>query len=104
MKNYVQPGNTITIPAPVAVMGGDVLIVGELKGVVAGDAELGMSCDVSVTGVFRLPKVASAFAVGDVAFFDPATKLIVADNTKPRLGVVVADASADAATADVRLG
>lgn len=103
MKNYVQAGNVVTFPVPAAVKGGDVVIVGELRGVASGDADAGTSCDVSLTGVFALPKVASAFSVGDVAHYDATLKLVTADAAKPRLGVVVADATADAATVNVRV-
>ena len=103
MKNYVQVGRVLTVPAPVAVLGGEALVIGDLKGVASGDAEAGASVDLHVEGVFRLPKIASAFAVGDVAHFDPTLKLITADVASPRLGVVVAAALADAATCDVRI-
>ena len=41
MKNYVQPGNTITLTAPYAVTSGDGLLVGAIFGVAAGTAILG---------------------------------------------------------------
>ena len=41
MKNYVQPGNTITLTAPYDVASGDGLLVGSVFGVAAGDAREG---------------------------------------------------------------
>jgi len=38
MKNYVQPGNTITLTAPYAVASGDGLLVGAIFGVASGTA------------------------------------------------------------------
>ncbi len=38
MKNYVQPGNAITLTAPYAVASGDGLLVGSIFGVAAGAA------------------------------------------------------------------
>ena len=38
MKNYVQPGNTITLTAPYAVASGDGLLVGSIFGIAAGAA------------------------------------------------------------------
>jgi predicted RecA/RadA family phage recombinase len=38
MKNFVQPGNTITLTAPYAVASGDGLLVGYIFGVAAGTA------------------------------------------------------------------
>ena len=42
MKNYVQPGNTITLTAPYAVASGDGLLVGSIFGVASGTAALGV--------------------------------------------------------------
>ena len=36
MKNYVQPGNTITLTAPYTVASGDGLLVGSIFGIAAG--------------------------------------------------------------------
>ena len=41
MKNFVQPGNTITLTAPYAVASGDGLLVGSIFGVASGSAALG---------------------------------------------------------------
>ena len=38
MKNYVQPGNTITLTAPYAVVSGEGLLVGSIFGVASGTA------------------------------------------------------------------
>jgi len=40
MKNFVQPGKTITLTAPYAVTSGDGLLVGSVFGVAAGTAAL----------------------------------------------------------------
>lgn len=53
MKNYVQPGNTITLTAPYAVTSGDGLLV----------------------GIFDLKKVASqAWSAGDKVYWDNTNK------------------------------
>ena len=68
MKNYVQPGNTITLTAPYAVTSGDGLLVGSIFGVAAGNAILGDPVETAVEGVYDLKKVASqAWAAGDLA-------------------------------------
>ena len=59
MKNYVQPGNTITLAAPYAVTSGDGLLVGSIFGVAAGDAANAETVEVALTGVFDLKNVAS---------------------------------------------
>jgi|GEM_PF-4444391 len=33
MKNYIQPGDSITVPAPADVKSGDLVVVGDLFGV-----------------------------------------------------------------------
>lgn len=47
MKNYVQPGNTITLTAPDTVASGDGLIVGSIFGVAA----IGESVETALVGV-----------------------------------------------------
>ena len=48
MKNFVQPGSTITLTAPYAVASGDGLLVGAIFGVAAGDAANLPSFDVTI--------------------------------------------------------
>ncbi|KZE33147.1 DUF2190 family protein [Chelatococcus daeguensis] len=75
MKNYVQPGNTITLTAPYAVVSGDGLLVGSIFGVAAGSAALGETVGASLVGVFDLKKVASqAWAAGDKVYWDNTNK------------------------------
>lgn len=75
MKNYVQPGNTITLTAPYAVASGDGLLVGSIFGVASGDAANGTSVEAALVGVFDLKKVASqAWAVGDKVYWDNTNK------------------------------
>ncbi|WP_455565849.1 DUF2190 family protein [Paenirhodobacter populi] len=59
MKNFVQPGNTITLTAPYAVAFGDGLLVGSIFGVAAGTVALGESVEVALTGVFDITKIGS---------------------------------------------
>ncbi len=71
MKNYVQPGNTITLTAPYAVSSGDGLLVGSIFGVATGTAALGEAVEAALTGVYDLKKVASqAWAAGDKVYWD----------------------------------
>ncbi len=91
MKNYVQPGNTITLTAPYDVASGDGLLVGSIFGVAAGDAESGATVEAALTGVFDLTKVGSqAWAVGDKVYWDDTNKrctTVATDNTL--IGVAV---------------
>jgi len=85
MKNYVQPGNTITLAAPYAVASGDGLLVGAIFGVASGAAALGEPVEAALVGVFDLTKVGSqAWAAGAKVYWDNTNKrctTVATDNT-----------------------
>ena len=91
MKNYVQPGNTITLTAPYAVASGDGLLVGAIFGVAAGDAASGATVETALVGVFDLTKIGSqAWTVGAKVYWDDTNKrctTVATDNTL--IGVAV---------------
>lgn len=91
MKNYVQPGNTLTLSAPYAVTSGDGLLVGSIFGVAAGDAASGATVETALTGVFDLTKIGSqAWTVGAKVYWDDTNKrctTVATDNTL--IGVAV---------------
>ena len=91
MKNYVQPGNTITLTAPYAVASGDGLLVGSIFGVAAGTAAIGEAVEAALTGVYDLKKVASqAWAAGDKVYWDNTAKEATKTTTSNTLiGVAV---------------
>ena len=105
MKNYVQPGDTLTIPAPATVAAGGVVIAGNVKGIAAGDAESGDSVDVVTRGVFTLPKVgADAFTLGAPVYWDSGDGLATTTSSgNTAIGVAVAAAGASIASVNVRL-
>lgn len=104
MKNMVQAGVNLTLPAPNDVLSGDGVVIGAIAGVAAIDALSGESVDVVTEGVFEMPKVAAdAFEIGDVVHFDTITKLVTADATDPKIGVAVTVGAIDDATVAVRL-
>jgi len=59
MKNYVQPGNTLTLTAPYVVTSGDGLLVGSIFGIASGTAALGDPVETALVGVFDITKVGS---------------------------------------------
>jgi len=105
MRNYIQPGNTLTLTAPAEIASGAVVIVGSIIGVANGDAENGAPVDVDTVGVFRLPKVAAlAIAAGDKVYWDAGAKLVTktaASNTL--LGVATEAAANPSPNVSVRL-
>ncbi len=77
MKNYLQPGNTLTVPAPTGgVSSGNPVAIGSLRGFAASAAAEGEDVAIARTGVFEATKATgTAWAVGDKLFYDS-----VADN------------------------
>lgn len=108
MKNYVQKGETLTIPAPATVESGDIVVAGALIGIAAGDAASGADLDLVTEGVFTVPKVSAlAITLGAVVYFDESAELVTTDDDEggnPRLGVAVAAAANPSATVNVKLG
>ncbi|MAC79803.1 MAG: hypothetical protein CML66_17270 [Rhodobacteraceae bacterium] len=75
MKNFVQPGNTVTLTAPYAVASGDGLLVGSIFGVAAGKAALGEPVETALTGVCDITKIGSqAWTVGAKVYWDDSNK------------------------------
>jgi predicted RecA/RadA family phage recombinase len=105
MRNYVQPGDTLTLTAPAEIISGGVVIVGSIIGVANGDAANGAPFDVDTVGVFTLPKVSAlGIAAGDVVYWDATAGLVnktASGNTK--LGVATAAAANPSASVTVRL-
>lgn len=105
MKNYVQTGDNLTIPAPVDILSGDVVSVGSLIGIAAENALTGNDFDLVTRGVYSLPKVAAlAIAIGDKVYWDNAAKLVTKTASgKTLLGVAVTAAANPSGSVDVRL-
>lgn len=105
MKNFIQSGEAITVPAPAAVKSGDLVIVGSLFGVAESDADDGADVVLNTSGVFTLPKTsAQAWTVGAAIYWDAATSKATTtaeDNTL--IGHAVAAAGNPSATGVVRL-
>ena len=75
MKNYVAPGSHLTIPAPVDIEAGDVVIAGALKGVAQQDAAQGDDVVIVTEGVYEFTKVGSqAWTVGALVYWDAANQ------------------------------
>ena len=75
MKNYVQPGNTITLNAPYAVASGDGLLVGSIFGIAAGDAAIAEPVETALVGVFDITKIGSqAWTAGARIYWDDTNK------------------------------
>lgn len=104
-KNFIQPGDTVTIPAPAAVTSGGVVIAGNIAGIAQGDAASGEPVDVKTSGVWQLPKVAADnVTLGAPIHWASGTGLatITASGNR-KIGVAVEAAAASTGTVKVRL-
>ena len=107
MKNFVQPGNTITLAAPAAVTSGSGLLVGAIFGIAAHDAASGEPVETVTSGVFDLNKAGSeAWSVGDKVYWDNTDKRatkVATDNTFIGVALATVGSGADETAGRVRL-
>jgi predicted RecA/RadA family phage recombinase len=85
MRNFIQPGDTVTLPAPYTVNSGDGLLVGTIFGVASGNADNGKEVEAVTIGVFDLKKKATdVIAIGAALYWDNTAKEVTVtaeDNT-----------------------
>lgn len=105
MKNYVQPGNTVTVAAPYDVLSGAGLLVGSLFGVAAYKALSGAEVEADTVGVFDLPKLSTdVVTAGALLYWDNTNKrLTLTSSTHKLVGVALAGAGNGVATVRIRL-
>ncbi|MGE0658254.1 MAG: DUF2190 family protein [Reyranellaceae bacterium] len=108
MKNYVQPGKTVTVTAPYAVASGAGCQVGSLFGVAATAVDNGATdLEIVTEGVFDLVKVGSqAWTAGQKVYWDDGNKRCTGNGAAGMLIGVATQAVADGAddtTGRVRL-
>jgi predicted RecA/RadA family phage recombinase len=105
-KNFIQPGETVTLAAPAGVSSGDLIVVGNLAGVCAHDAAAGAEVEVTVSGVWELPKATgTAIFQGASVWWstgDENVKAATATGLWP-IGVAVRAAGSADTTVRVRL-
>src|SRR5689334_13407145 len=106
MNNYVQPGDTITLTAPYAVLSGGGALVGSLFGVATADVANGAEGEFQTTGVIEIAKETAAdFSQGEKVYWDESTKKVNdADSSDSWLiGVCVVAAGVGTTACKVRL-
>ncbi|APG48476.1 DUF2190 family protein [Phaeobacter porticola] len=108
MRNYIQPGDSITVTATAAASSGDGVLMGSLFGIASGDAAIGDNLVLTTTGVFEMPKPSTDdLAVGDDLYWDDANGLVTNDDdtgSNPFIGLAVSVASNPSGTVNVKLG
>ena len=107
MKSYIQPGNTITLPAPYAVSSGDGLLVGSIFGIATADAGGGAEVETQLTGVVEITKAGTqAWAVGEKVYWDDTNRNatnVATGNTAIGVAVLAVGGTAGETTGRVRL-
>jgi predicted RecA/RadA family phage recombinase len=104
MKNYVQPGGTLTVTAPAIVKSGGVVVLGSIIGIAATDGGLGDTIEVVTTGVFELAKATPlSIDAGDPVYWNDSSTKVTKTATDTPLGTATETAGTNAATVRVRL-
>ena len=103
MKNFIQPGDSLTLLAPYAVTSGQGVLVGAIFGVAAYDAALNAAIECQTEGVFDITKEpALAITAGARLFWDNTNRRITTTATG-NFHVGIATQAALAADATVRV-
>lgn len=104
-RNYLQPGKVLTVVATADVASGSFQVVGAIFGVATTAAKAGKEYELETGGVFECAKTpGTAWAMGDVLYFDATTKSFtktVGSNLK--VGVAAQSAAAASGVGAVRL-
>lgn len=104
MKNYVQPGDVITLAAPYDRTSGQGALVGSIFGVATTDVSSGSNAEFAVKGVFTLPKAAVTITQGEAAYWDDTNKVVTdVDTSNTHIGTFIEAAASGVSTVNVRL-
>jgi predicted RecA/RadA family phage recombinase len=106
MRNFIQPGNVITVEVPSGgVVSGQGLLAGSLFGVCA-TTETDGEVELALTGVFALPATGPISALAD-CFWDESEGEVVATDggagTNKKIGVALLAVGEAATTGTIRL-
>jgi len=104
MKNFIQPGETVSVTAPATVASGAGVAVGNLFGVAVHDAASGDPVEISTLGVFDLPKPnTQVWAAGDPLYWNGGQASKTAGTGNIFIGVALEPAANPSAIGRVRL-
>ncbi len=105
MRDFVQPGDNLTVTAEAAASSGDGVKLGDLFGIASGDAAVGEPLVPVTTGVFKLRKVSTdEWAVGDAVYFRTADGAVTGTATgNTKIGMAVSAAGDPSEAVRVRL-
>lgn len=105
MKNYIQPGKSLSYAHNAAVTPGTALLIGVILGIASSSYAANEQGEYRLDGVYELPaEAAAAGGVGDNAYWDAAKARITSTaNGNVVVGVYFAAKAAAATVAMVRL-
>ena len=106
MKNHIQKGDVITVPAPAGgITSGEGTIIGSIFGIAACAAAAGEPVELATTGVYQLPKAtATVLTVGArVAWDNPAQNITVPGTGRFPVGIATEAAGNGSTSVAVRL-
>jgi predicted RecA/RadA family phage recombinase len=104
MKNFIQPGNVVSITTTSALNPGDGYVKGKLFGIASNKYAINDVAELLLEGVVALKKAAGVTPVeGDAVLYDVATQTIVATGGKSIGYCVEVSAPDDATYALVKL-
>lgn len=105
MRNFIQPGNAITVPSPRNIISGEGVLIDRLFGVAGADAATGHDLVLHCEGVYELPKATSqAFTLGSRVYWDAADgECTTTSEANFLIGVCVEAAGSAASSLRVRL-
>jgi len=105
MKNFIQTGHTLTLPAPYDLLSGQGALVGSIFGVAGADYLTAASGEFDLCGVYDLnKKLTDTPTQGAKAYWDDtAREVTVTDTSNTLIGTFTKAAGNGDATVNVRL-
>ena len=77
MRTFIQPGETISVPAPYALTPGQGALVGSIFGVAVGIAAINAPVELKRTGGFDIAKATGeAWTIGVKLYWNNTTRLV----------------------------
>ena len=105
-KNYVRPGDSLSVTAPATVSAGGLVVVGtNLIGVALSDAESAAAVEIATEGVWNLTAAVTntVSVVGQKAYYDPTNNAISVTTTTGYVAIGVFTAAKVTTTTDVQV-
>jgi predicted RecA/RadA family phage recombinase len=105
MKTFVKPADTITVTASRTASSGALMKVGQIVGVLVGNAVNATPCELQVEGEVTVAKTSAlALAQGDVVYLDNTNFVVNATSAaQQEVGYVTVAAANPSATVTIRL-